>query len=185
LEKQSRKKKELKKHQHEEPQIQAGINVLNVQIEEELIYRPKSKETRLIYEQMLSIVQRHMSDVPLEVIKGALDEILAILKADGIQDKDRKIEIESLLDRIDEAEFNTLTVLGQQLTDYFAQEAKKERGGEEIDEVPVDPELDFSASDSSDFEDIIHVRETGEDIQMEAQIDRPALEQLAQADAEE
>jgi hypothetical protein len=33
-----------------------GINVLNVQIEEDLLYRPKSKETRAIYEQMLVIV---------------------------------------------------------------------------------------------------------------------------------
>jgi len=60
-----------------------------------------------------------MGDYSLDVLKGALDEVLAILKADGVQDKDRKAEIESLLDRIDESEFNTLTVLGQQLTDYF------------------------------------------------------------------
>ena len=68
---------------------------------------------------MLNIIQRHMGDYSLDVLKGALDEVLAILKADGVQDKDRKAEIESLLDRIDESEFNTLTVLGQQLTDYF------------------------------------------------------------------
>ena len=69
---------------------------------------------------MLVIVQRHMGDNSLEVLKGALDEVLAILKTDGVQDKDKKTEIESLLDRIEETEFNSLMVLGQQLTDYFA-----------------------------------------------------------------
>lgn len=124
-----------------------------------------------------------MGDYSLDVLKGALDEVLAILKADGVQDKDRKAEIESLIDRIDESEFNTLTVLGQQLTDYFTQE-KKEKGGEEIDEVPVDPEMDFSASESSDFEEIMHVRETGEEAQAEMEAEKQA-DVLEEVDAEE
>jgi pre-mRNA-splicing helicase BRR2 len=92
---------------------------LSIEIEEDLLYRPKSKETRLLYEQMLYIVQKHMGDHSLEVMKGALDEVLAILKAEGMTDRDRKQEIEILLEKIDDSEFNTLTVLGQQLTDYF------------------------------------------------------------------
>jgi hypothetical protein len=32
-------------------------NILKVQIQEDLVYRPKTKDTRLIYEQFLSIVQ--------------------------------------------------------------------------------------------------------------------------------
>ena len=68
---------------------------------------------------MLYIVQKHMGDHSLEVMKGALDEVLAILKAEGMTDRDRKQEIEILLEKIDDSEFNTLTVLGQQLTDYF------------------------------------------------------------------
>ena len=68
---------------------------------------------------MLYIVQKHMGDHSLEVMKGALDEVLAILKAEGMTNRDRKQEIEILLEKIDDSEFNTLTVLGQQLTDYF------------------------------------------------------------------
>lgn len=104
------KKLEARKRINKDPEFEAGTrsgqNVLTVQIEEELQYRPKSRETRAVYEQMLLIVQRHMGDNSLDVLKGALDEVVAILKADGVQDRDRKIEIESLLDRIDEAEFN-------------------------------------------------------------------------------
>ena len=102
-----------------------------------------------------------MGDISLEVLKGALDEVIAILKSEGVQDKDRKTEIESLVDRIEETEFNTLMVLSQQLTDYFTQERQKD---EQVNKMPVDPEMDFSASESSDFEDVIHVREAGEDV---------------------
>lgn len=52
-----------------------------------------------------------MGDISLEVLKGALDEVIAILKSEGVQDKDRKTEIESLVDRIEETEFNSLMVL--------------------------------------------------------------------------
>ena len=71
---------------------------------------------------MLMIVQRHMGDYSLDVIKGALDEIIAILKAEGVKDADRKAEIESIIDRLSESDFNSLTVLGQQLTDYLSDE---------------------------------------------------------------
>lgn len=56
-------------------------DVLNIEIQEELVYRPKTRETRAYYEQMIMIVQRHLGDYSLDVIKGALDEIIAILKA--------------------------------------------------------------------------------------------------------
>ena len=97
-------------------------DVLNVEIEEELVYRPKTKETRAFYEQMILIVQRHMGDHGLDTIKGALDEIIAILKAEGLRDTDRKAEIEGLIDRLSETDFNNLTVLGQHLTDYMSDE---------------------------------------------------------------
>lgn len=44
------KKKELKKHASGMPEARPGVSVLNVQIEEDLLYRPKSKETRYIYD---------------------------------------------------------------------------------------------------------------------------------------
>ena len=104
-----------------------------------------------------------MGDHSLDVIKGALDEIIAILKAEGMRDQDRKAEIESLIDRLTDTEFNNMTVLGQQLTDYQTDEQKKQGtgGGEEIDEMQVDPEMEFSGSESSDFEDVYQAKEDG------------------------
>ena len=87
-------------------------NVLNVDIQEDLVYRPKTKETKAYYEQMLVIVQKHMGDHSLETIKGALDEVISILKSEGVKDAERKLQIESLIDRLNDSDFNTLTVLG-------------------------------------------------------------------------
>jgi pre-mRNA-splicing helicase BRR2 len=58
-----------------------------------------------------------MGDQPLEIIKGALDEIIATLKSD-LKDTEKKGEIEALVDRVTEQNFNSLTVLGQCLVDY-------------------------------------------------------------------
>ena len=48
-------------------------------------------------------------------MKGALDEVIAVLKSDSTS---KKAEIESLVDRLSEADFNALTVLAQLLVDY-------------------------------------------------------------------
>ena len=63
-----------------------------------------------------------MGDFSLDTIKGALDEIIAILKAEGLKDPERKMEIEGLIDRLNDNEFNSLIVLGQGLTDYTPNE---------------------------------------------------------------
>ena len=109
-----------------------------------------------------------MGDYSLDIIKGALDEIIAILKSEGVKDADRKAEIESIIDRLSEADFNSLTVLGQQLTDYLSDEARAKGTGagaqdDEINEMQVDPEMDFSGSESSGYEDVYQVRE-GDDV---------------------
>lgn len=84
---------------------------MNVQIDEDLIYRPKTKDTKVVYEQILSIVQRHMGDNSTGEIKGATDEVLAILKSDNLNDSQRKIEIEGFLDSLTDETFNSMTVL--------------------------------------------------------------------------
>jgi len=60
---------------------------------------------------MLSIVTRLMGDQPLETIRDALDEIIAIVKSDQ-KDDERKVEIESLVESLSDSEFNALNVLG-------------------------------------------------------------------------
>jgi hypothetical protein len=52
-------------------------------------------------------------------MKGALDEIIAVLKSD-LSDVERRSEVESLIGKVTNDEFNALMVLGQCLVDYQA-----------------------------------------------------------------
>jgi hypothetical protein len=58
-------------------------------------------------------VNRHLGDSNIEVLKDAIDEILAVLKDDTLRDSQRKIEIDGLLgiEALSDDEFNTIQVL--------------------------------------------------------------------------
>lgn len=104
-----------------------------------------------------------MGDCSLETLKGATDEVIAILKQEGVQDAQRKTEIEYLIDRLSDSDFNSLVVFGQQLTDYTPQnDAKQEENGQkqaEVAEMQVDPDMDFSGSESSDFQEVFNAKD--------------------------
>ena len=75
------------------------------------MYRPKTRETRLIYEQLLGLVQRHIGDMSTADLKSATDEVLAILKTDELNDNERKREIEGIVDRLTDETFNAMTIM--------------------------------------------------------------------------
>jgi len=74
----------------------------------------------LIYESILSIVQRHMGDVSLEILRGATDEVLAILKGEDRNDSEKKAEIQCILDKMTDEVFNQMVIMSTQLIDYNA-----------------------------------------------------------------
>ena len=45
-------------------------------------YRPRTQETRAAYEAVLAFIRDQFGDQPQDVLKGAADEILAVLKDD-------------------------------------------------------------------------------------------------------
>ncbi|KAL1361290.1 hypothetical protein AAHE18_04G243000 [Arachis hypogaea] len=77
---------------------------------EEGVYQPKTKETRAAYEAMLSVIQQHLGRQPLSIVRGAADEILAVLKNDAVNNPDKKKEIEKLLNPIPNQVFERLYV---------------------------------------------------------------------------
>ncbi|XVF41090.1 hypothetical protein PTKIN_Ptkin01aG0252300 [Pterospermum kingtungense] len=91
-------------------------SVLNVT--EEGVYQPKTKETRAAYEAMLSLIQQQLGGQPLNIVSGAADEILAVLKNEGIKNPDKKKEIEKLLNPIPSQVFDQLVSIGKLITDY-------------------------------------------------------------------
>lgn len=85
---------------------------------EEGVYQPKTKETRAAYEAMLSVIQQQLGGQPLNIVSGAADEILAVLKNESIKTTDKKKEIEKLLNPIQNHIFDQLVSIGRLITDY-------------------------------------------------------------------
>jgi hypothetical protein len=44
------------------------------------LYRPRTKETRAAYEALLNTIHSTFGDQPADVLRGAADEVLAVLK---------------------------------------------------------------------------------------------------------
>lgn len=85
---------------------------------EEGVYQPKTKETRAAYEAMLSVIQQQLGGQPLNIVSGAADEILAVLKNETIKTNDKKKEIEKLLNPIPNHVFEQLVSIGRLITDF-------------------------------------------------------------------
>lgn len=76
-----------------------GATLLSEGIDEMvgIIYKPKTQETRQTYEVLLSFLQEALGDQPRDILCGAADEILSVLKNDRLKDKEKKKETELLL----------------------------------------------------------------------------------------
>ena len=64
---------------------------------------------------------------PRDVLCGAADEVLAVLKNDRMREKEKKKEVEGLLGPIAEERFALLVNLGKKITDWV-QEEKMQTG---------------------------------------------------------
>jgi len=139
-----------------------------------IYYRPKTRETKHTYEVMLSFIQAAIGDQPRDILCGAADEVLFVLKDEKKKDKDKKKEITSLLGDMPDERFALLVNLGKKITDYAMD---KDMGGDDdmIDEnygVAVqfdedeeeDQEVDEIKDESEDEEEgeeIMEVEESG------------------------
>ncbi|KAL2892261.1 DExH-box ATP-dependent RNA helicase DExH12 [Bienertia sinuspersici] len=172
LEKASKKKKERELASESGPtrsgkrrRVQEE-SVLNVT--EEGVYQPKTKETRAAYETMLSIIQQQMGGQQLTVVSGAADEVLAVLKNDTYKNRDKKKEIEKLLGSISAPVFDSLVNSGKMITDYQeGGEAAPSANGDGLDKevgVAVEFEENDDDDDESDFGSVQDDDEEDEDI---------------------
>lgn len=55
---------------------------------------------------------------PRDILCGAADEVLAVLKNDKMRDKERRREVEQLLGPADDTRYHVLVNLGKKITDY-------------------------------------------------------------------
>ncbi|GJN87131.1 hypothetical protein Rhopal_000076-T1 [Rhodotorula paludigena] len=116
---------------------------------EGLDYRPRTSETRAVYELMLSSVHSLLGDTPPAMVRSAADMILSYLKDDALRDLDKKREIDALLSTsVPNDEFAQLVALGKKITDY-GDEDEKGRG--------ADGEDEDGAGDASKIDDDVGV----------------------------
>merc|ERR1719320_477467 len=69
--------------------IQRGETVLSTDVTEMQIYRPRTQQTKSVYEQLLNRLQVPLGDRAPDVLRGAADEVLAAIKTDGVLDSER------------------------------------------------------------------------------------------------
>lgn len=55
---------------------------------------------------------------PRDILCGAADEVLAVLKNEKLRDKERRREIDLLLGQTDDTRYHVLVNLGKKITDY-------------------------------------------------------------------
>ncbi|KAK9178788.1 hypothetical protein WN943_027982 [Citrus x changshan-huyou] len=126
---------------------------------EEGTYKPKTNETRAAYRAMLSVIQQQLGGQPLNIVSGAADEILAVLKDDSVEKPDKKKDIEKLLNPIPNHVFDQLVSIGKLITDY------NQDAGYGSAEIPSD--LDMVPEDEEEEdEDVVESNASGGAMQM-------------------
>ncbi|KAG9438151.1 U5 small nuclear ribonucleoprotein [Apis mellifera carnica] len=127
-----------------------------------IVYRPKTQETRQTYEVLLSFIQEALGDQPRDILCGAADEVLAVLKNDRLKEKEKKKETELLLGPLAEERFALLVNLGKKITDFGSDE-KTTTNEENIDET-YGINVQFEESSEEDDEDVYgEVRENDDE----------------------
>lgn len=102
--------------------MQAGNALSVLDVETAGLYRPKTKETREAYEALLSFIRGQFGDAPQDVLCGAADETLAILKNGRLRDPERQKELNSLLGEVSNEKFAQFVALGKLITDFATEE---------------------------------------------------------------
>lgn len=83
-----------------------------------VVYRPRTTETKRTYDVLLNFIQGTLGDQPRDILRGAADEILAVLKDEIMKDNDKRKEITSLIGKLSDERYAMLLGLGKKITDY-------------------------------------------------------------------
>ena len=106
---------------------------------EGLTYRPRTAETREVYELILANVHQALGDQAQDVVRSAADTVLETLKNEGMKDFDKKKEVEEILGSVSNESFAQLVNLSKKITDYGVE-----------DEQMVDPDMERREAEIDD-----------------------------------
>ncbi|KAJ2768290.1 Pre-mRNA splicing, partial [Coemansia nantahalensis] len=121
-EEEERASRERKLRRREQQSLRTNYgygNILAATEDMEGMYRPRTQETRRVWELVLAQSRTYLGDQTPEVLLSAADEALAVLKDDSLRDAAKKKQVESLFGApVGEAEFSRFIQLARQITDY-------------------------------------------------------------------
>ena len=83
-------------------------------------YRPRTRETQALWEQVLREAQASLGDQPQEILCGAAEEVLAALKDDSLREPQKKARIESMLGPLADDTFGRLLQVSKGINDFTA-----------------------------------------------------------------
>ena len=130
----------------------AGMSVMD--LDTAGFYRPRTKETRAAYEAMLNAIHAQFGDQPQDVLRGAADEVLAVLKNQALTDPQRQREVGELLGAVADERFAELVAIGKLINDWVAPgEAGAGGGGADGDGDTLDQEIGVAVEFESEDED--------------------------------
>nr|XP_027194673.1 U5 small nuclear ribonucleoprotein 200 kDa helicase-like [Dermatophagoides pteronyssinus] len=140
-----------------------------------ILYHPKTPETRETYELILAFISEMLGDQPRDVLCGAADEILQVMKADKTKEKEKKKECEALLGSLATEKFSILSGLCRKITDFnFDDDQNNHANGDGNLDDTYGVNVQFEESDEEEFEGMtneIRDDEDDEDEGEEAAID--------------
>ncbi|KJA17891.1 hypothetical protein HYPSUDRAFT_205863 [Hypholoma sublateritium FD-334 SS-4] len=135
---------------------------------EGLTYRPRTAETRQVYELILSSVHTSLGDQAQDIVRSAADSVLETLKNDAMKDFDKKKEIEEVVGSISNEQFAQLVNLSKKITDYNADDEDMADPDQERKDAEIDEEggvavvFDEEEQDEED-EEGFEIREDSDD----------------------
>ncbi|WKX97568.1 hypothetical protein Q1695_013326 [Nippostrongylus brasiliensis] len=129
---QEQKKKRKKKTEEEDFRLMSK-SVIGDNTELMGSYKPRTQETKQTYEVILAFIQEAIGDQPRDILCGAADEVLAVLKSDKIREKEKKKEVELLLGPLTDERTAVLINLARKITD-FSMEDEHKMETDELDE---------------------------------------------------
>jgi pre-mRNA-splicing helicase BRR2 len=155
---------------------------------EGLTYRPRTAETRDVYELILSTVHLALGDQAQDVVRSAADTVLETLKSENMKDFDKKKEVEEVLGRVTGETFSQLINLSKKITDYGAEDETMADPDMERKDAEIDDEVGVAVvfdeeEQESDEEEGYEIRDESDDEEEGVEGDKDA--DAAPADGEE
>lgn len=122
-------------------------------------YKPRTEDSRAAYEALLAGIQVFLGDQPRDVLRGAADEVLFVLKDENLKDSEKKKEISDIVGTIGESKYTSFLNLSKRMVDFNLGDDEDQIGKGDDEGIAVvfddddDEKMDNDSGDDDDYED--------------------------------